>query len=87
MARAQQAAQKTEEKEQPAADAPERDSPLLDLSDQAVKRLLKSAKAKGYVTLDQLNSVLPSHSHSTASLPSLYDNERISTFEATIKAE
>ena len=56
MARAQQAAQKTEEKEQPAADAPERDSPLLDLSDQAVKRLLKSAKAKGYVTLDQIRA-------------------------------
>src|SRR3954452_24940584 len=59
MARAQQAVQKTDEKDQ-AADAPERDSPLLDLSDQAVKKLLKTAKARGYVTYDQLNSVLPS---------------------------
>ncbi len=42
------------------ADAPERDSPLLDLSDQAVKKLLKTAKARGYVTYDELNSVLPS---------------------------
>jgi RNA polymerase primary sigma factor len=48
---------KTEDKDQ---DAPERDSPLLDLSDQAVKRLLKTAKARGYVTYDELNSVLPS---------------------------
>jgi RNA polymerase primary sigma factor len=48
---------KTEDKEQ---EAPERDSPLLDLSDQAVKRLLKTAKARGYVTYDELNSVLPS---------------------------
>ena len=72
MARAQQAAQKTEEKEQPAADTPERDSPLLDLSDQAVKRLLKTAKAKGYVTLDQLNSVLPSEEVSSDQIEDLY---------------
>ncbi len=38
----------------------EKDSPLLDLSDAAVKRLIKTAKARGFVTLDQLNSVLPS---------------------------
>ena len=46
--------------EEAAADAPERDSPLLDLSDAAVKRLLKTAKARGYVTYDELNAVLPS---------------------------
>ena len=72
MARAQQAVQKTEEKDQPAADAQERDSPLLDLSDSAVKRLLKSAKAKGYVTLDQLNSVLPSEEVSSDQIEDLY---------------
>ena len=72
MARAQQAVQKTEEKDQPAADAQERDSPLLDLSDFAVKRLLKSAKAKGYVTLDQLNSVLPSEEVSSDQIEDLY---------------
>ncbi|CAA2140224.1 RNA polymerase sigma factor RpoD [Hyphomicrobium sp. ghe19] len=71
MARAQQAVQKTEDKDQ-AADTPERDSPLLDLSDQAVKRLLKTAKAKGYVTLDQLNSVLPSEEVSSDQIEDLY---------------
>jgi RNA polymerase primary sigma factor len=44
----------------PSGDTPERDSPLLDLSDAAVKRLLKTAKARGYVTYDELNAVLPS---------------------------
>ena len=52
-------AAKNEEQDTATADG-ERDSPLLDLSDQAVKRLLKTAKARGYVTLDELNSVLPS---------------------------
>jgi RNA polymerase primary sigma factor len=56
-AAAKTANSKTEEKD---GDAPERDSPLLDLSDQAVKRLLKTAKVRGYVTYDELNSVLPS---------------------------
>ncbi|MEO0673303.1 MAG: RNA polymerase sigma factor region1.1 domain-containing protein, partial [Pseudomonadota bacterium] len=36
------------------------DSPILDLSDTAVKRMIKNAKARGYVTYDQLNEVLPS---------------------------
>src|SRR5262245_45163509 len=36
------------------------DSPLLDLSDPAVKELIRSAKKRGYVTHDQINSVLPS---------------------------
>ncbi len=52
----------TKTEAQPAAEkeAPERDSPLLDLSDSSVKRLIKTAKARGYVTYDELNSVLPS---------------------------
>ena len=45
---------------QPAAETAEKDSPLLDLSDQSVKRLLKAGKQRGYVTYDELNSVLPS---------------------------
>ncbi len=53
-------AAKNDDQDKQAADAPERDSPLLDLSDQAVKKLLKTAKARGYVTYDELNSVLPS---------------------------
>jgi RNA polymerase primary sigma factor len=36
------------------------DSPLLDLSDAAVKKLIKTAKKRGYVTYDELNEVLPS---------------------------
>uniref|UniRef100_UPI0037DA42D0 RNA polymerase sigma factor RpoD n=1 Tax=Tardiphaga sp. TaxID=1926292 RepID=UPI0037DA42D0 len=48
-----------------AADAPEKDaaeapSPLLDLSDAAVKKMIKQAKKRGFVTFDQLNEVLPS---------------------------
>src|SRR5262245_2189998 len=45
------------EKETPEG-APDR--PLLDLSDAAVKKLIRSAKKRGYVTHDQINSVLPS---------------------------
>ena len=36
------------------------DGPLLDLSDAAVKRMIKIAKKRGYVTYDELNEVLPS---------------------------
>jgi RNA polymerase primary sigma factor len=36
------------------------DSPLLDLSDPAVKELIRSVKKRGYATHDQINSVLPS---------------------------
>ncbi|MBX3598531.1 MAG: RNA polymerase sigma factor RpoD [Rhizobiaceae bacterium] len=36
------------------------DGPLLDLSDDAVKKMIKAAKKRGYVTMDQLNAVLPS---------------------------
>ena len=40
------------------ADTP--DSPLLDLSDAAVRKMIKLAKKRGYVTYEQLNAVLPS---------------------------
>src|ERR1700758_1757154 len=48
--------------EVPETEAPETapDSPLLDLLDAAVKQLIRSAKKRGYVTHDQINSVLPS---------------------------
>ncbi|KAA3512428.1 RNA polymerase sigma factor RpoD [Agrobacterium rosae] len=36
------------------------DGPLLDLSDDAVKKMIKAAKKRGYVTMDELNEVLPS---------------------------
>ncbi|HLJ00148.1 MAG TPA: RNA polymerase sigma factor region1.1 domain-containing protein, partial [Bradyrhizobium sp.] len=55
---------KDKEKDDKAADAPEKDSPdapspLLDLSDAAVKKMIKQAKKRGFVTFDQLNEVLP----------------------------
>ncbi len=48
---------KTEEQETAAPETS--DSPVLDLLDAAVKRLIKVAKARGYVTYDELNEVLP----------------------------
>ncbi|MBO6816135.1 MAG: RNA polymerase sigma factor RpoD [Rhizobiaceae bacterium] len=36
------------------------DRPVLDLSDAAVKKMIKAAKKQGYVTTDALNAVLPS---------------------------
>ena len=57
---------KTEEtpqkEEMPEKEGPETfpESPLLDVSDAAVKKLIHSAKKRGYVTHDQINSVLPS---------------------------
>src|SRR5471032_1788241 len=56
---------KDKEKDDKVADAPEKDSaeapsPLLDLSDAAVKKMIKQAKKRGFVTFDQLNEVLPS---------------------------
>src|SRR6266699_4146844 len=47
--------QKEEMKEGPET-AP--DSPLLELSDAAVKKLIHSAKKRGYVTRDQINLLL-----------------------------
>jgi len=41
------------------------DGPLLDLTDQAVKRMIKLAKERGYVTYDELNDVLPSEEFSS----------------------
>jgi RNA polymerase primary sigma factor len=35
------------------------DSPLIDVSDQAVKRLIKLSKKRGFVTIDEINAVLP----------------------------
>jgi len=46
--------------EQETATAETTDSPVLDLSDQAVKKMIKAAKARGFITYDELNEVLPS---------------------------
>ena len=41
------------------------DGPLLDLTDQSVKNMVKTAKKRGYVTHDELNAVLPSEEFSS----------------------
>ncbi|HET9230430.1 MAG TPA: RNA polymerase sigma factor region1.1 domain-containing protein, partial [Vitreimonas sp.] len=56
MAKAEETA--TEEKEAP-------DGPILDLSDAAVKKMIKAAKARGFVTHEELNKVLPSEEFSS----------------------
>ncbi|HVT24214.1 MAG TPA: RNA polymerase sigma factor RpoD, partial [Rhizomicrobium sp.] len=40
--------------------APDADSPLLDMSDVGVRKMITRAKQRGYVTYDELNKVLPS---------------------------
>ncbi len=53
-------------------EAPEKDSenaansplPLIDLTDAGVKKMIKAAKKRGFVTFDALNAVLPSDSTS-----------------------
>ncbi len=55
-AKAAEATAKTET----AAEVEVQDPPLLDLSDQAVKRMIRNAKKRGYVTYEEVNQVLPS---------------------------
>src|ERR687894_2546406 len=56
---ATQAQSAVETKDEP-PEAQPHDGPLLDLSDAAVKKMIKEAKKRGYVTVDELNAVLPS---------------------------
>ncbi|MEO1407718.1 MAG: RNA polymerase sigma factor region1.1 domain-containing protein, partial [Pseudomonadota bacterium] len=42
-----------------AKQAEKQDGPLLDLTSAAMKKFIKDAKAKGYVTHDELNKILP----------------------------
>src|SRR6185503_18737050 len=58
------------EKETP--DTPDSPLPLLDLSDAAVKRMIKLAKKRGYVTHEQLNAVLPSEEVSSDQIEDIY---------------
>ena len=51
---------KEEAPEKEGEGAPESPLPLLDLSDAGVKKMIKAAKKRGYVTHDQINAVLPS---------------------------
>ncbi|MGE0522777.1 MAG: RNA polymerase sigma factor RpoD [Variibacter sp.] len=56
--KAQKAKDEAPEKEGVEATTP--DSPLLDLSDAAVRKMIKLAKKRGWVTHDQINAVMPS---------------------------
>lgn len=49
----------TERDETDAAPEQQTDGPLLDLTDASVKRMVKLAKKRGYVTYEEVNEVLP----------------------------
>src|SRR6185312_3870172 len=53
-------------------ETPDSPLPLLDLSDAAVKKMIKQAKKRGYVTHDQLNAVLPSEEVSSDQIEDVY---------------
>jgi len=61
-----------EKRDQEGAGAEGADSPLLDLSDAAVKRMIKLAKKRGFVTHDELNAVLPSEEVSSDQIEDIY---------------
>ncbi|MFO1135225.1 MAG: RNA polymerase sigma factor RpoD [Rhodoblastus sp.] len=67
-------AKKDEEKPEGegAAVAETTDSPLLDLSDAAVKKMIKAAKKRGFVTYAELNAVLPSEEVSSDQIEDVY---------------
>ncbi|BBU61063.1 RNA polymerase sigma factor RpoD [Methylosinus sp. C49] len=48
------------------------DGPLLDLNDAAVKRMIKLAKKRGFVTYTELNAVLPSEEVSSDQIEDVY---------------
>ena len=50
------------------------DGPLLDLSNPAVKRIIKLAKKRGYVTYDELNEVLPYDRFSPEEIKDVFDH-------------
>ena len=49
----------TERDETDAAPEQQTDGPLLDLTDASVKRMVKLAKKRGYITYEEVNEVLP----------------------------
>ena len=51
-------ATQTAAKQDPSEEAADR--PLLDLNDDKVKKMMRAAKKRGYVTVDELNAVIPS---------------------------
>src|SRR6185312_14011814 len=68
--KATQAKEETQEKE--GEGAPDTPLPLLDLTDAGVKKMIKAAKKRGYVTLDQINEVMPSGEVSSDQIEDIY---------------
>ena len=63
-------AQKEEAPEKETSDSP--DSPLLDMSDAAVRKMVKLAKKRGWVTHDEINAVLPSEEVSSDQIEDIF---------------
>ncbi|HSI40532.1 MAG TPA: RNA polymerase sigma factor RpoD [Xanthobacteraceae bacterium] len=66
------AKQAAETAEAPEKDGDTPDSPLLDLSDAAVRKMIKLAKKRGYVTYDELNEVMPSNEVTSDQIEDIY---------------
>ncbi|MEL7488771.1 MAG: RNA polymerase sigma factor region1.1 domain-containing protein, partial [Pseudomonadota bacterium] len=58
-------AKKAAAKETTEDETKEAEAPILDLNNAQVKKLIKTAKARGFVTYDELNSILPSEEFSS----------------------
>jgi RNA polymerase primary sigma factor len=69
-AKATQAKEEAPEKD--GEGAPDTPLPLLDLTDAGVKKMIKAAKKRGYVTLDQINEVMPSGEVSSDQIEDIY---------------
>ncbi|MFD1332604.1 RNA polymerase sigma factor RpoD [Methylopila musalis] len=66
-------ATKLQAKDETETSAPETEAgPLLDLSDQAIRRMIKAAKKRGYVTNDELNEVLPSDQNTSDQIEDIH---------------
>ena len=72
-------------KKQQSKDEASTDAPLLDMSDQSVKKLIKAAQKRGYVTYDELNEILPSEEFSSEQIEdvmSMLSDKGINVIEA-----
>ncbi|MGE3868432.1 MAG: RNA polymerase sigma factor RpoD [Pseudorhodoplanes sp.] len=58
--KAMQGKEEPADKEKDGESTPDTPLPLLDLSDAAVRKMIKQAKKRGYITYEQLNAVMPS---------------------------
>ncbi|HET7850211.1 MAG TPA: sigma-70 family RNA polymerase sigma factor, partial [Pseudolabrys sp.] len=70
--KAKAVAAKDEAPEKDGEGAPDTPLPLLDLNDAGVKKMIKAAKKRGYVTIDQINNVMPSGEVSSDQIEDVY---------------